>query len=82
MFKPKKREPLHVPYVATVTFTFSGIIKGDGVLTVSPKMLIDKSEAPLDEALAHNQIRNLKVEYNVNRLEEAKEMVKESEEEY
>lgn len=77
-----KRKPLKEPYVATLTITWSGTMEGDGVLTMTPNMLVDKALDPFDYALANNQIRDFEAKINIDLLKEAKELIKKSKRKY
>jgi hypothetical protein len=78
----KKRKPLKEAYDCTLTINWSGWIVGDGVLTMTPNMMIDKAMEPFDHALANHYIRDFKYEVKVNNLREARAMVAKSKKGY
>jgi hypothetical protein len=78
----KKRKQLYEPVICTLHITWSLIIQGDGIITMTPQMMTDKALEPFYKAVADHTIRDMQYVLEVDLLEKAKEMIKKSKQKY
>lgn len=78
----KTRKPLKEAYDCSLTINWSGIIVGDGTLTMTPNMMVDKALEPFVKAKEQGYIREFHYEVKVDNLRDAKAMVAKSKKGY